>query len=77
MWQPTKLELERLQKAQRLEAKGLELYPARIERTHRIADAVASFSCAESDAQAEDIDVTVTGRIRRLNSRGKVSFRPY
>ena len=74
MWQPTKLELERLHKAQRLEAKGLELYPARIKRTQRIADAVARFLRAETDAQAEDIGVTVTGRIRRLNSRGKVSF---
>ena len=74
MWQPTKLELERLQKAQRLEAKGHELYPARIERTHLIAEAVDRFLHAESDAQAEDIGVTVTGRIRRLNSRGKVSF---
>ena len=28
----------------------------------------------EADSQAEDIGVTVTGRIRRLNSKGKVSF---
>jgi len=74
MWQPTKLELERLHKAQRLQTRGVELYPARIERTHRIAEAVDKFLQAESDAQVEDIGVTVTGRIRRLNSRGKVSF---
>ena len=74
MWQPTKLELERLEKAQRLQAKGYELYPARIERTHRIADAVALFLRAEAGSQAEEIAVTVTGRIRRLSSKGKVSF---
>ncbi len=74
MWQPTKLELERWEKAQRLQAKGYELYPARIERTHRIADAVALFLRAETDAATTDIGVTVTGRIRRLNSKGKVSF---
>jgi len=74
MWQPTKLELERLHKAQRLQTRGVELYPARIERTHRIAEAVDKFLQAESDPQVEDIGVTVTGRIRRLNSRGKVSF---
>ena len=74
MWQPSKLELERLDKAQRLQAKGYELYPARIERTHRIADAVALFLRAEAGSQAEEIAVTVTGRIRRLSSKGKVSF---
>lgn len=74
MWQPTKLELERLEKARRLQAKDLELYPARIERSHRIADAVAIFLRAEAGGQAEAIDVTVTGRIRRLNAKGKVSF---
>ncbi len=74
MWQPTKLELERWEKARRLQAKGYELYPARIERTHRIADAVALFLRAETDAATTDIGVTVTGRIRRLNSKGKVSF---
>jgi len=82
MWQPTKLELERLEKAERLREKGVELYPARIERTHRIADAVALFLRAEAAAEAEDrvdanaerIEVTVAGRIRRLNAKGKVSF---
>ena len=74
MWQPTRLELERLEKAQRLQAKSIELFPARIERTHRIADAVALFLRAGAGSQAEEIAVTVTGRIRRLNSKGKVSF---
>ena len=74
MWQPTKLELERVEKAKRLQDKGFELYPARIERTHQIADAVALFLRKEADSQTEDIDVTITGRVRRLNSKGKVSF---
>lgn len=82
MWQPTKLELERLGKAERLQDQAVELYPARIKRTHRIAEAVALFLQAEADAQADEgaerpteaIEVTVTGRIRRLNAKGKVSF---
>ena len=74
MWQPTKLELERLEKAARLQDKGLELYPARVERSHKIADAVALFLRSEAESLAEAIEVTVTGRIRRLNSKGKVSF---
>ncbi len=74
MWQPTKLELERLEKAERLQDRGIELYPARVERSHRIAEAVGLFLRSEADAGDDDIAVTVTGRIRRLNSKGKVSF---
>ena len=74
MWQPSKLERERLEKAERLEDLGIELYPARIERRHEIADAIALFLGAEADPPAEAIDVTVTGRIRRLSGKGKVSF---
>ncbi len=82
MWQPNKLELERLEKAARLEEQNLALYPARIKRSHRIADAVAAFLQAEDSAsndnadlaQTAPIEVSVTGRIRRLNPKGKVSF---
>ena len=80
MWQPNKLENERLEKAERLEAQGVKLYPARSKRTHTIAAAVQEFrrleEDASADAAAEDdvIQVTVVGRIRRLNSKGKVSF---
>ncbi len=74
MWQPTKLELERLEKAERLHGAGVELYPARVERTHQIADAVKRYLDAEADSQAVALDVTVAGRVRRLNSKGKVSF---
>ena len=82
MWQPTKLELERLDKAERLLAQGVELYPARVDRSHRIADAVAAYLSQEERAAVEGdhkadrapIAVTVVGRIRRLSSKGKVSF---
>ena len=82
MWQPTKLELERLEKAERLQGMGVELYPARAGRSCSIADAVAAFLSQEERALASadgsvapaPIEVTVVGRIRRLNSKGKVSF---
>ncbi len=81
MWQPTKLELERLEKAERLQALGVELYPARVSRSCSIADAVKAFLTQEEragagaeSAAADPLEVTVTGRIRRLNSKGKVSF---
>ena len=80
MWQPNKLERERLEKAERLEAQGVALYPARVERTHSIGEAVDAFGRFELDQQADTEErsapprVVVTGRIRRLNAKGKVSF---
>ena len=75
MWQANKLEVERLDKAERLEASGVALYPASGERSHRIGDAVAAFVASEAAGDAGDpIAVTLTGRIRRLNAKGKVSF---
>ncbi len=72
MWQPNKLERERLEKAARLAEAGVPLYPARTQRTHRIAQAVEAFIAGESAEQA--LEVTLLGRIRRLNSKGKLSF---
>ncbi len=75
MWQPNHLERERLEKARELQARGVSLYPPRVTRTHRIAAAVAAFIAQE--AQGEDaapLEVTLTGRIRRVNLKGKLSF---
>lgn len=80
MWQPNKLERERLEKAERLEAQRVSLYPARVKRSHNIADALDAFAQFEASQQIAERDnqrpprVTVTGRIRRLNAKGKVSF---
>lgn len=76
MWQPNRLENERLEKAQKLEEAGVELYPRRIERTHTCAAAIHAYEDAEK-TNAEnpaEIAVTVAGRIRRANIKGKVSF---
>ncbi|MCY3781963.1 MAG: lysine--tRNA ligase [Chloroflexi bacterium] len=76
MWQPGKLELERLEKAEQLQEQGIELYPARAGRSHRIADAVEAFLRYEAakSSDVSPVEVTLTGRIRRLNAKGKVSF---
>ncbi len=74
MWQANKLELERLEKAERLAESGVALYPPRAGRSHRIAEAVAAYLRQEESADAAPIEVTLTGRIRRLNSKGRVSF---
>ena len=75
MWQPNKLEQDRLEKAQRLEAAGVQLFPGRCHRSHSIAEAIAAFIKAESMAESPGSTVvTVVGRVRRLNSKGKVAF---
>ena len=76
MWQASKLELERLDKAEQLQAQGVELYPARAGRSQRIAEAVAAFRALEESPRLLEgaLEVTLAGRVRRLNSKGKVSF---
>ncbi len=75
-WQPNKLEQERLDKIERLEALDVEAYPRRVERTHTAAEAVAEYERLEAESleTAEALEVTVTGRIRRMNVKGKLSF---
>jgi lysyl-tRNA synthetase class 2 len=71
MWQPNNVERERLEKAERLKALGVELYPARVERTHTTQEAIRVYEAA---AAAEPVHVTVAGRIRRVNLKGKIAF---
>lgn len=77
-WEPNRLEQERLDKLAALEAAGVNAYPARVARTHTAAQAVAAWEDAERAASSPDaispVEVTVAGRIRRLNVKGKVSF---
>lgn len=76
VWQPNRLENDRLEKAHALEARGVELYPPRVERTHTAAQAIAAYEAMEPDdaEAAEAIEVSVTGRVRRVNLKGKIAF---
>ena len=80
MWQPTNnLERERLEKLHELEAAGVPAFPARVTRTHSNAQAIAALEAYEAEHPGTDsaetpIEVTVCGRIRRVNLKGKVSF---
>jgi len=77
MWQPNRLEQERLAKLNELEARGIDPFPARVEKTHSAAQAITAYEQAEAAADgAESVPVAVTGagRIRRANVKGKVSF---
>jgi lysyl-tRNA synthetase class 2 len=78
MWQPNRLEQERLEKLAQLEAQGISAFPARVERTHSSVSAVTAYEAAEHSAASpesvSEVLVTVCGRIRRVNIKGKVSF---
>jgi lysyl-tRNA synthetase, class II len=80
MWQPSNnIEEDRLEKLNQLKERGIEAYPRRAHRTHTTAQAIAAFEAAEQanpEAPA-DVEVTVAGRIRRVNVKGKVSFAHY
>ncbi len=73
-WQPSnQLESERHEKLQRLRAEGVEPFPNRVARTHAAAQAIAAFEAAEA-AGGEPPQVTVCGRVVRVNIMGKASF---
>ncbi len=76
MWQPNKLEQERVEKLQKLEALGVEAFPRRVERTYTAARAIAEYEALEAkDSEAaQSLEVVVCGRIRRLNLKGKIAF---
>ncbi len=76
-WQPNKLERERLEKVQQIESLGIEPYPRRVKRTHMTAEAVIAYESVEAERgveAAEAVEVTVCGRVRRVNIKGKLSF---
>jgi lysyl-tRNA synthetase, class II len=77
-WQPNNVEQDRLKKAAQLREQGVTLYPARVQRTHSTLQAIHAYEDATqnlaADADEPQIAVTVTGRIRRANIKGKVSF---
>ncbi len=76
IWQPNKVEKDRLEKAQKLTERGVELFPRRAGRTHTAAQAITAFEEAEAQnpEAPQAVTVTVSGRIRRGNVKGKVSF---
>ena len=63
------LERQRLEKLERLRAKGWEPYPHRAERTHTAAQALAAY-----EAEGEGVEVVVAGRLRSIRIMGKASF---
>ncbi len=80
VWEPNRLEAERVEKLRELEAQDVSAYPARVQRTHTAKQAILAYEEAEASGAGADpetpetISVTVAGRIRRVNLKGKISF---
>jgi len=66
------LEQQRHQKLARLRARGIDPYPARVERTHTTAEALAAFGAWPSNGDRLRVDVV--GRLVRMNVMGRSSF---
>jgi lysyl-tRNA synthetase, class II len=66
----TDQEQARLKNLQKLTAAGIDPYPARVRRTHTVAEARTAYE----QGSAGETAVTVTGRLKRIRVMGKLSF---
>jgi len=69
----TDLERLRVEKLERLRARGIQPYPRTVRRTHTIAEALAALEASEAAGQ-EGPQVAVTGRLRSMRVMGKATF---
>src|SRR5512144_2374104 len=65
----------RLEKARALRGLGVEVYPTRFERTHRLAEVVAAYGEKTlEELEALAVDVRLAGRVLTKRGHGKASF---
>ncbi|MEK7108302.1 MAG: lysine--tRNA ligase [Patescibacteria group bacterium] len=67
-------EQERRARLERLKAAGHDPYPARVARTHTVADFLAQFDQPDVDGLNADGEVTMVGRVRAIRRHGGLSF---
>ena len=73
----TSLEMNRLEKMERLRARGIEPYPTRTLRTHTSHAASRDFEASEAAAQGEQpqpVKAALAGRLRSIRPMGKITF---
>ena len=73
----TSLEINRLEKMERLRLRGIEPYPTRTIRTHTSQSACRDFEAAETAAQGEQpqpVKAALAGRLRSMRPMGKITF---
>ncbi|MGV2433662.1 MAG UNVERIFIED_CONTAM: OB-fold nucleic acid binding domain-containing protein [Anaerolineae bacterium] len=75
-WKPSRIESDRLEKLKTLKEQNVEAYPARVERTHTAAQAISVYTEHRNNGGTDETapTVTVCGRIRRMNIKGKIAF---
>jgi len=66
------LERQRRRKLAHIRARGIDPYPARVERTHTTAEALAAFEALQGCD--EKLTVQIVGRMTRMNVMGRSSF---
>jgi lysyl-tRNA synthetase class 2 len=71
----SELEKIRLEKIERMRARGVEPYPTRAHPTHTAQAAIRAFESWESSGSMGDpIKATLAGRLRALRTMGKIAF---
>jgi lysyl-tRNA synthetase class 2 len=68
------LERIRLEKMERLRARGEEPYPTRAHPTHTTAEAKQAFEQQEASESPQPVQVTLVGRLRSMRPMGKIIF---
>jgi lysyl-tRNA synthetase class 2 len=66
----SELERQRYIKLERIKGRGIEPYPARVERTHTAAEAIIGFEKGE----LEGSELCLVGRLRSIRVMGKATF---
>jgi lysyl-tRNA synthetase class 2 len=77
MWEPNDLEKQRLEKLERIQERGIDPYPLRVERTHTAQEAIQAYLAAEAgtgESETPEVWATVCGRIRSIREMGRASF---
>jgi lysyl-tRNA synthetase class 2 len=70
----SELERIRVEKIERMRARGIEPYPTRAEVTHTTVQAIQLYEQAESAGSTDPVQVSVGGRLRAIRTMGKVTF---
>jgi lysyl-tRNA synthetase class 2 len=73
------LELNRLEKLERMRSAGIEPFPTRAERTHTSLQAIQALEAAEAAAAqsgepSDAVPATLVGRLRSMRPMGKITF---
>jgi len=68
------LEINRLEKLERIIEKGINPFPAKTERSHTSFEAIIEFEQVEKSGEEKEIAATLVGRIRSIRPMGKLAF---